>query len=204
MQIGSDLRDDPNITERVFFFSSRSVSNAVTLLARVCHRRAAGNLRKHWCEKQTDRSVTFPLLTPGSGDMQTCGHSISLRSKDLQILWESGHKWWYFWGQNAFRDVGSMVQKYLAMSPKLLQCWSLARVDSWGLVTKSFAGINSSDLLTESFTVIHPFTSYRWVLGLRTTDLDSWSWSFICNIIISVHRLKQASQEWCGQLCLYL
>ena len=82
-----------------------------------------------------------------------------------------------------------------------LQCWSLAGVDSWGLVTKSFAGINSSDLLTESFTVIHPFSSYRWVLGLRTTDLDSWSWSFICNIIISVHRLKQASQEWCGQLC---
>ena len=52
-------------------------------VARVCHRRAAGNLRKHWCEEQTDRSVTFPLVTPGSGDMQTCGHPISLRSKDL-------------------------------------------------------------------------------------------------------------------------
>ena len=84
-----------------------------------------------------------------------------------------------------------------------LQCWSLAGVDSWGLVTKSFADINSSDHLTESFAAIHPFTSYWGVLGLRTTDLDSWSWSFICKIIISGHRLKQASQEWCGQLCLY-
>ena len=86
MQNGSDLRYDPNIRGRVFVFSSRSVSNAVTLVARVCHRRAAGNLRKHWCEEQTDRSVTFPLLTPGSGDMQTFGHPISLRSKDPQIL----------------------------------------------------------------------------------------------------------------------
>ena len=119
MQSGSDLLDDTNIRGCVFVFSFRSVSNAVTLVARVCHRRAAGNLRKHWCEEQTDRFDTFPHVTPGSGDMQTFGHPISLRSKNLLILWESGHEWWYFWGQNAFRDVGRLVQKYLAMSPKL-------------------------------------------------------------------------------------